>query len=168
MAGAAAAALLATVAPATSASASTGSVQPQAYGWHYMKTESPNSLCLSYVPSPQQLTMGSCGATQNQWSTYNNGDGSFTIYANVSVNACLDADATNMRAGGRVQVWACNGQPQQKWFPEYIYGGIIWHNGLNRGLVLDANNDGVQSPATWGDRVQLWTRNAWQNQIWNN
>jgi hypothetical protein len=68
---------------------------------------------------------------------------------------CLDADATNGGNGTQLQLWQCNGSPQQTWYfrggPPYP--GWSYQNGMNwpNGRCLDADVN-----AGWdGTKVQL-------------
>jgi hypothetical protein len=71
---------------------------------------------------------------------------------------CLDVDAPQMRNnGGKVQVWDCNGQPQQQW----SFRGNALVNGGGKCLDVDApqmrNN---------GGKVQVWDCNGQSQQQW--
>ena len=72
----------------------------------------------------------------------------------VAGGKCLDVHAPDMtHNGGRVQVWSCNGQPQQIW--QYnSASGTIRNQG---GLCLDAHAPDME---TNGGRVQVWACNS--------
>ena len=71
---------------------------------------------------------------------------------------CLDVHAAEMTMnGGRVQVWACNGQVQQQWTP--MPGGAIRSN--RSGLCLDVH---APDQSINGGRVQVWQCSGAQQQ----
>ena len=71
---------------------------------------------------------------------------------------CLDVHAPDMRNnGGRVQVWQCNGEPQQRWS---IRGNSIVNDG---GLCLDTQLPDIGNN---GGRVQVWQCNGQSQQAW--
>ena len=72
---------------------------------------------------------------------------------------CLDADLNTIGGNGtKVQLWDCNGQPQQKWY----YDGKFTHSGYNaRCLDADLNTIGGD-----GTKVQLWDCNGQPQQQW--
>ncbi len=74
---------------------------------------------------------------------------------------CLDVHAPEMRAnGGRVQVWACNGEPQQRWIVDAARGRIQNEGG---GLCLDVHAPELSQN---GGRVQIWGCNDQPQQRW--
>jgi len=70
---------------------------------------------------------------------------------------CLDDRNNSASDGAVVQVWQCNGSPNQSW--QVYSDGTIRHNGL----CLDAVNDGTAN----GTKVQLWACNVSANQKWD-
>jgi hypothetical protein len=71
---------------------------------------------------------------------------------------CLDVDAPNMRNdGARVQVWSCNGKPQQQW---RLVGRAIVNAS---GKCLDVHAPDMRNP---GARVQVWSCNGESQQQW--
>ncbi|MFD7660825.1 RICIN domain-containing protein [Actinosynnema sp. NPDC059797] len=72
---------------------------------------------------------------------------------------CLDADSNNGENGTRVQVWRCNGQPQQVWVAE---GGQL-RNERFPGMCLDAD---TTTGGANGTRLQLWRCNGESQQQW--
>ncbi|MCW7538055.1 RICIN domain-containing protein [Aquabacterium sp. A7-Y] len=78
---------------------------------------------------------------------------------------CLDGDLNTIgRDGGKVQLWACNGQPQQGWIFTPL-GDNMWtiQNHLS-GQCLDGDLNGIPND---GAIVQLWRCNGWLNQTWH-
>lgn len=77
--------------------------------------------------------------------------------------ACLDMDVAQGGANGsKVQLWTCNGWPNQDW--NWVDLGNGWfelRNGDNKCLDLD-----IAQPVGNGDRVQAWDCNGWANQQW--
>jgi hypothetical protein len=70
---------------------------------------------------------------------------------------CLDDRNNSSSNGAVVQVWRCNGLPNQKW--QVMSDGTIRHNGL----CLDARGSGT----TNGTKVQLWACTGNGNQKWD-
>ena len=71
---------------------------------------------------------------------------------------CLDLHFTDMRKdGGRVQVWTCNGEPQQQW---RFNGRALVNAG---GKCLDAHSRDMRKD---GGSVQVWTCNGEAQQRW--
>ena len=71
---------------------------------------------------------------------------------------CLDVHRPDIiRNGGRVQVWGCNGQPQQQW--RWV-GKAIQNVG---GLCLDVRASEITKD---GGRVQVWECNGHRQQRW--
>ena len=70
---------------------------------------------------------------------------------------CLDDRGNSASNGGVVQVWRCNGLPNQQW--QVMSDGTIRINGL----CLDAPDHGI----TNGTKVQLWACTGRPNQQWN-
>ena len=70
---------------------------------------------------------------------------------------CLDDRNNSTSNGAVVQVWSCNGLPNQKW--QVMSDGTIRHNGL----CLDARGNGT----TNGTKVQLWACTGNGNQKWD-
>jgi Ricin-type beta-trefoil lectin domain-like len=81
---------------------------------------------------------------------------------------CLDADASAPpNTAPRVQVWGCNGQPQQHWIAHFKVndGGDIYYSLENQrypGQCLDAD---INGPVP-GARVQVWACNDTTEQLW--
>lgn len=73
---------------------------------------------------------------------------------------CLDVHAPDMtRNGGRVQNWACNAQPQQRWSFDSASGAIRNEGGL----CLDVHAPELEMN---GGRVQVWACNGQPQQRW--
>ena len=89
---------------------------------------------------------------------------------------CLDArdDATYNPddQGDPVQVWGCNGGPQQNWEVEVAFDSnneqyiVMYNQASTYYYVLDARNDANHSAGANGDLVQLWQYNGTSNQQW--
>ncbi len=78
----------------------------------------------------------------------------------VQGGGCLDVHAPDMtRNGGRVQMWACNAQPQQRWSFDSA-SGTLRNEG---GLCLDVHAPELE---TEGGRVQVWACNGQPQQRW--
>lgn len=75
----------------------------------------------------------------------------------VKMGMCLDVRANSSTPGAVVQVWGCNGLPNQQW--QVMSDGTIRHNGL----VLDARDYGTAN----GTPLQLWSYTGASNQKWN-
>ena len=75
---------------------------------------------------------------------------------------CLDAhypDWEDKKHGTRVQIWDCNGNQNQKWYPQSTYSGKQYIKSSN-GLCLDIHN----MDFTDGAKVQLWACHDGDNQ----
>ena len=73
---------------------------------------------------------------------------------------CLDVHAPDMaKNGGRVQVWSCNGQPQQRWTYDRATSAIR----VSSGLCLDVH---AAEMTMNGGRVQVWACNGQVQQQW--
>ncbi len=73
---------------------------------------------------------------------------------------CLDADLNTMNANGtKVQLWPCNGQPQQRWY----FDGANWRSAAGPNRCMDVD---IAATPTYGTKIQLWDCNGWQNQRW--
>jgi hypothetical protein len=70
---------------------------------------------------------------------------------------CLDDALNSSHSGAIVQVWRCNGMPNQDW--QVLSNGTIKHNGL----CLDARNFGTHP----GTPIQLWACTGGPNQQWD-
>jgi beta-glucosidase len=70
---------------------------------------------------------------------------------------CLDDRHNSSVPGAVVQVWRCNGLPNQDW--QVMSDGTIQHNGL----CLDAKANGTAN----GTRIDLWTCTGAPNQQWD-
>jgi formate-dependent nitrite reductase cytochrome c552 subunit len=81
---------------------------------------------------------------------------------NALVNAgemCLDVHLPDMRNnGGKVQVWQCNGQPQQQWS---LNGNALVNAG---GMCLDVHQPDMRNN---GGKVQVWQCNGQPQQQWS-
>lgn len=76
-------------------------------------------------------------------------------------NKCLDADLNTMnRLGIIVQLWDCNGQPQQQW--RFYRDGTV--RSAYNGRCLDADLNTINRNGT---TVQLWTCNGQPQQKWD-
>ncbi len=75
----------------------------------------------------------------------------------VKMGLCLDDRGNSSTSGAVVQVWRCNGLPNQQW--QVLSDGTIRHNGL----CLDARGFGT----TNGTKVQLWACTGRTNQRWD-
>ncbi len=72
---------------------------------------------------------------------------------------CLDVHAPEIGTnGGRVQVWACNGQPQQRWTYDRVASALR----VASGLCLDVRAGINQN----GNSVQVWSCNGQGQQQW--
>jgi beta-glucosidase len=90
-------------------------------------------------------------ATPTGTATYT---GTIRLY---KLGYCLDDRANSSTPGAVVQIWRCNGLPNQVW--QVMSNGTIVHNGL----CLDARGYGFTS----GTKVQLWTCTGNPNQEWD-
>ena len=80
----------------------------------------------------------------------------------ISINngggLCLDVHKPDMHeSGGKVQVWVCNGEPQQQWKVE---GDTLVNGG---GLCLDVHKPDMHKS---GGKVQVWVCNGKPQQQW--
>jgi hypothetical protein len=75
----------------------------------------------------------------------------------IHLGLCLDDRGNSSTDGAIVQVWHCNGLPNQQW--QVMSNGTIMHNGL----CLDARGLGTTS----GTKVQLWSCTGKGNQQWD-
>ncbi len=73
---------------------------------------------------------------------------------------CLDVNAPDLgNNGGRVQAWACNRAPQQRW----TYDAATRAVRVASGLCLDVH---APEAGTNGGRVQIWACNGQPQQQW--
>lgn len=82
-----------------------------------------NQVCMdaadNKVENGQQMIVWTCMKQQggllqgNQNYYYNSADSSIRFVQ--FPNMCLDADANHLSVGGKIQVWSCNGGPNQQW-----------------------------------------------------
>jgi hypothetical protein len=73
---------------------------------------------------------------------------------------CLDVHAPDVaKNSGRVQAWACHGQPQQRWTYDSAANAVR----ISSGLCLDVH---APEMTTNGGRVQVWACNGAQQQQW--
>lgn len=73
---------------------------------------------------------------------------------------CLDVHAPDIaKDGGRVQVWACSGQAQQRWSYDSAASAVR----ISSGLCLDVHAPDMTKN---GGRVQVWACNGAQQQQW--
>jgi endo-1,4-beta-xylanase len=75
-------------------------------------------------------------------------------------NYCLDAEASQIRNGGLIQLYTCNGWANQKWYID----GTSLRNGANTSFCLDAEASQIRN----GGLIQLYTCNGWANPQWRN
>ncbi|MBB5957219.1 hypothetical protein FHS29_003812 [Saccharothrix tamanrassetensis] len=74
---------------------------------------------------------------------------------------CLDAHLPDAgKNGGRVQIWTCNGSPQQKWTFFYSSRTLVNHVAFK---CLDADTHSINRNGT---KVQLWGCNGLDQQVW--
>lgn len=98
------------------------------------------------------------------------GPGATITLSNELSGRCLDADLNTIGSNGtRVQLWDCNGQPQQKWYIDQYasQSGTIWQvlRNVASGRCLDADLNSIQTNGTY---VQLWDCNGQPQQEWRN
>jgi hypothetical protein len=114
-----------------------------------------------------------CDAT-NSWQLFSPGVGDLNSTqppsagggAEIKLNGwCLDADANNRTNGAKVQLWACNGSPQQRWYLRPDATGNSLQNGLSwpYGMCLDKD---THTPGRFGVE-QMWACNGTTEQTWN-
>jgi hypothetical protein len=97
------------------------------------------------------------GSVSFTWTVTTTGTTSYSgTIELVKLGLCLDDRYNSSTPGAVVQVWRCNGQPNQQW--QVMTNGTIQHNGL----CLDASGGGTTS----GTKVQLWTCTGNNNQLW--
>lgn len=78
----------------------------------------------------------------------------------TGASLCLDVHAPDIgNNGGRVQAWACNGAPQQRW----TYDAAARAVRVASGLCLDVH---APQATTNGGRVQVWACNGQPQQQW--
>jgi hypothetical protein len=104
---------------------------------------------------------GTTGSTSFAWLVNPATSTGTTTYSGtiklVHLGLCLDDQFNSSTPGAVVQVWGCNGLPNQQW--QVMSNGTIQHNGL----CLDARGFGTTS----GTKVQLWTCTGNNNQKWD-
>jgi hypothetical protein len=93
---------------------------------------------------------------------------------------CLDADVITMGANGtKVQMWACNYDPQQRWYFHDLgnYNYLIQNEASGRILDGDSNTmccDGTKVqlwdhiPGNLNQTWRLWTESDWDTMFQNN
>jgi cell wall-associated NlpC family hydrolase len=77
----------------------------------------------------------------------------------VASGKCLDAVGGGTANGTGVQLWDCNGNPQQHW--AYWQGQLEVYGNYSKCLDADSNSGGAN-----GTRLQIWDCNGGQNQQW--
>jgi polyvinyl alcohol dehydrogenase (cytochrome) len=77
----------------------------------------------------------------------------------VGAGKCLDVPNITHAEGIQVQIWDCNGGPNQEW-TSTSSGQLTVYSGAD---CLDANANGT----TPGTKVQIWPCNGGSNQQWN-
>jgi hypothetical protein len=104
---------------------------------------------------------GTSGSVSFSWTVNPSSTSGSTSYSGtirlVKLGLCLDDRYNSSTPGAVVQVWGCNGLPNQQW--QVMSNGTIQHNGL----CLDARGAGTSS----GTKVQLWTCTGKDNQLWD-
>jgi hypothetical protein len=92
------------------------------------------------------------------------GDSSPLLIVSDFNGKCLDAEAFAGWNGTKVQLWDCNGQPQQQWILRPFDGYYQIVNNKWPSKCLNADNSAGQYPA--GARVQLWDCDWTANMAW--
>lgn len=89
--------------------------------------------------------------------------GPFLIRSVWNLDMCLDRDANVLGNGARVQLWRCNGHPQQLWYFHHLdQQNYLIENGLGR--ILDAHAPCIHNN---GCPVQVWQHVPGNiNQVW--
>ncbi|WP_410659634.1 RICIN domain-containing protein [Amycolatopsis sp. lyj-112] len=83
------------------------------------------------------------------------------IYNSLS-NRCIDADTGSIHNNGtKIQMWACNGYLQQRWYLNW--GQTTDYKNVFSGRCLDADINHINEN---GARVQLWDCNGRNQQGW--
>ena len=72
---------------------------------------------------------------------------------------CLDVAGADTTNGGRLQLWECNGGPQQDWVNSA--GQLQVYGNYRKCLDADANEGGAN-----GTHIQIWECNGGKNQQW--
>jgi len=142
------------------------SLPQQKWGYDYKAgtiylagSDSDASLCLDAFQDQKagnQLQLWDCNEYQQQQFNVNLGT---TIRVNQDYEKCLDLEGGKAVDGGKVQIWPCNGLPNQQWIywedtRMIVYGG----NGGNPAFCLDAGNEQLQSS------LKIWTCNGYPQQ----
>ncbi|MET8867593.1 ricin-type beta-trefoil lectin domain protein [Nonomuraea sp. NPDC004580] len=102
-------------------------------------------------PSGAQAVMAAAGPEGSD------GSGGATALRGAGSNRCLDVNSASQANGAPVQIWDCNGQPNQRWTATpsgelQVYGG----------KCLDVNGAGTAD----GTAVIIWDCNGQTNQKW--
>ncbi len=118
------------------------------------------------------------GSNWTAWSTYNHGDwatyldtargavSGFTVMlTNPGTGTCLDADASDVRNGGKIFQWTCSaGDSHQQWRVMAVNGYNPVLQNVGTGTCLDADASDVRNGgkifqwacSTTGDAYQRW------------
>jgi len=87
----------------------------------------------------------------------------------MNTSKCLDLPGNSYNDGTQIEIWDCNGLPQQKWTYDpnmkTIYLASSRYAGRDASKCLDLRNGNPQSPD--GTVVQLWDCNGQPNQQWD-
>ena len=78
----------------------------------------------------------------------------------VGAGKCLDVPNSTSAAGAQLQIWDCNGQPNQAWTHTSSNQLTVTAGGAQ--MCLDANGNGTSN----GTKVVTWTCNGQANQQW--
>lgn len=86
-------------------------------------------------------------------------DNGGSLIKGVASGRCLDGIGGGTDNGTGLQLWDCNGDPQQHWV--YAQGQLKLYGNYDRCLDADSNSGGAN-----GTRIQIWECNSGQNQQW--
>ncbi|MFF7637673.1 RICIN domain-containing protein [Kitasatospora sp. NPDC008050] len=109
-----------------------------------------------------KVQLWDCNGWDNQswyWTPAPNQPAGYYTIQNGHGWQCLDGDTNTIgNNGAKVQLWACNGWPNQTW----AWGGGTLVN-ADKGQCLDGDLNTIGNN---GAKVQLWACNGWDNQSW--
>ncbi|GAA3721379.1 hypothetical protein GCM10022224_103690 [Nonomuraea antimicrobica] len=115
---------------------------------------------VTFVPASALASSGA--GTQGRTTTLRAVYTFVSKFADTAGVQCLDADFFGGGNRTRVQVWTCNGSPQQQWIERSGNPASSLESVRFRGMCLDADFFGGGNATV----VQLWTCNGTLQQMW--
>jgi hypothetical protein len=113
---------------------------------------------LFYAPAAGYAAPGAAQLAPSAALASFDGPYELLLLAGGSHDYCLDAEASQIHNGGKIQLYTCNHWANQQWYLD----GYLLRNGANQNFCLDAEASHIQN----GGSIQLFSCNGWDNQQW--